>query len=137
MKKRRRKKPTVARVRRATLALWSQAVRARANHRCEICGCVDGSVNLKGNPRRLNAHHVEDRSNHALRFSYQNGVALCPSCHKFGRDSAHRSPITFIDWLKSNRPTSYDYIKARRTDATPDRERLAELALELRSILHE
>lgn len=136
-KKGARKKPTTARIRRATLALWSRAVRARAGGRCEVCKCEDGSPNEKGNPRRINAHHIEDRSNQALRFCIMNGVALCPTCHKFGRDSAHRSPITFIEWLKRNRPASLEHIRQHRTDPSPTREQLAVLADELRSILHE
>jgi len=139
MKRKRRgpKKVSTPRLRRATLTLWSRAVRAAAGGKCEVCGCADGSLNDKGNPRRLNAHHIEDKACQALRFDPMNGVALCPTCHKFGPDSAHRSPLWFMEWLRNNRPVRYMYVKENRTASPPSRERLVELAQTLRSILHE
>lgn len=137
MKHRRKKKQTTAKVRRLTLALWSRAVRARAGGKCEVCGCVDGSPNAKGNPRRLNAHHIEDRANQALRFDIQNGVALCPTCHKFGRDSAHKSPMWFMLWLSGHARDRYEDVFARRNLPPPDRARIEVLRDELTKYLGE
>jgi len=55
-------------------AQWREAVYARDRWTCRKCG--DGAG---GN---LNAHHVLNFSEHrALRFSTENGVTLCETCH--------------------------------------------------------
>jgi len=117
----RKKKVTLAKVRRLTLALWSKKVRQRAEDKCEVCGKPEGFINPKGNPVHLNAHHIEDKANQRLRFDIDNGIALCPSCHKFGRDSAHRSPIWFVEWLLRYATPRYSYVLAHRKEPPPDR----------------
>lgn len=116
-----------AKVRRLTLVAWSKAVRARAGHKCEVCGRAHGDLNPKGNPIRLNAHHIEDKANQTLRFDIDNGVCLCPTCHKFGHDSAHRSPIWFVQWLERYLPARFGHVWAMRNAAPPGPEGVAEL----------
>jgi hypothetical protein len=125
------KRPKLARVRRLTLAAWSRAVRARAGNKCECCGRVDGLPNAKGNPVRLNAHHIEDKANQTLRFDIDNGISLCPLCHKFGFNSAHRSPIWFMEWLKEHLPLRYRHVWALRGTPPPDREGIEALRKKL------
>ena len=51
---------------------WSVAVRARSGGQCERCGSTD----------KLHAHHVKSYADHPdLRFSLDNGIALCIDCH--------------------------------------------------------
>lgn len=64
----------------------------------------------------INAHHIESRKNISLRFDVCNGVALCPTHHKFGIDSAHNAPVWFDQWMRTNRPQTIDYILQHRCD---------------------
>lgn len=55
---------------------WSLAVRTRDNHKCRECGVTKV---------RLHAHHIiflEDCINSKLEFDIDNGITLCPPCHK-------------------------------------------------------
>jgi len=117
MKKQKRAKlPSLSRLRRKAMAMWSESVRSIHGNKCEICGKPHD---------KLNAHHIEPRTNSALRYDIANGAALCPSCHKFGRDSAHRSVLFFYEWLASKRPRTLDYIRGLRTTKVEyDRERI-------------
>lgn len=61
---------------------WRDAVYARDNYTCQICGDAKG-----GN---LQAHHVKDFANHPdLRFVVSNGLTVCQSCH----EKIHLKPI--------------------------------------------
>lgn len=72
---------------------WSMLVKLRADGRCEIETCKKSSY--------LNAHHIFTRKNKAVRWSTDNGVALCPSHHTLSSSfSAHGTPIKFTDWLR-------------------------------------
>lgn len=119
------------------MTLWSQAVRSRAGNKCEVCGRVHGDLNAKGNPIRINAHHIEDKANYALRFDIMNGVALCPTCHRFGQDSAHRSPIWFLEWLKEHLRDRYGHVWAMRATPPPDKEGMDEIVKTLHSYVKE
>ena len=72
------------------LSLWSEAVKIRANYKCEYCG------NLKS----LNSHHIFSRRHRAIRWDIDNGICLCAKHHTLGNFSAHQSPH-FIDWIKA------------------------------------
>ncbi len=55
---------------------WSKAVRERDGHACKDCGKKSG---------RLHAHHIvplEVCLGSSLEFDVDNGVTLCPKCHK-------------------------------------------------------
>lgn len=68
---------------------WSLLVKLKAGNRCEYCG--------KSSP--LNSHHIFSRSKKSVRWDVNNGVCLCVG-HHIGNDfSAHKSPVTFTQWL--------------------------------------
>lgn len=75
--------------------VWRKAVYARDGYECVACGKHGGD---------LNAHHLESYDdNPKLRFSVDNGVTLCPSCHilfhkkyRFGGNTKEQ----FDEWIK-------------------------------------
>lgn len=100
---------------RKALRLWFEVGALLAGPSCAVCGAAHGTLNAKGKPQWLNGHHIEDKNNYALRFDLKNHVHLCPTCHKWGVDSAHRAPVWFIDWLREHRLRQYVYVlHARR-----------------------
>lgn len=48
----------------------------------------------------------------------QNGICLCPRCHKFGPDSAHQS-LVFYEWLRRAKPEQWDYLLHHYDDPDP------------------
>lgn len=106
------------RKRRRLMKLWTEKVHELHDGRCAVCGKKHGFVDpATGKPSYMNAHHIEPRATcAALRYDPMNGILLCPSCHKFGRNSAHKGSIWFITWLIANRKDQYDYIMAHRDD---------------------
>ena len=100
------------------MRMWTEKVHKMHGSKCAICGKVHGEVDPKtGKPSYMNAHHIEPRATcAALRYDPMNGILLCPSCHKFGRNSAHKGTIWFITWLMNNRPEQYKYVMAHRDD---------------------
>lgn len=120
-KKKKTRKPrleSLPKIRRRLMRLWTETVHRMHDGKCAICGKVHGEVDPKtGRPSYMNAHHIEPRATcAALRYDPMNGILLCPSCHKFGRNSAHKGTIWFITWLMNNRRDQYDYIMAHRDD---------------------
>ena len=108
-------------LRRKAMKLWTEKVKDVQGRVCAVCGLANGSSNNKLNKKTgkmgisyLNAHHIEDRSNYALRWDLLNGIALCPSCHEFGKNSAHRAPVWFVDWISDNRPKVLKHIRQFR-----------------------
>ena len=83
-----------------TLREWSKAIRER-DGKCLVCGKTT----------HLNAHHLLDKKQYK-EFSLLliNGISLCPSCHVFGRYSAHRNGIWFTHWLRKFAPEHYDWV---------------------------
>lgn len=84
-------------------SLWREVVAKRAGNKCEVCGasrpCKDN-----GESGHLHPHHIFGRRMFRLRFDADNGVYLCPSCHKFSSEfSAHETPMMFGRWLEQNR----------------------------------
>lgn len=73
--------------------LWSKIVKLRAGNKCEYCSKKEG----------LNSHHIFSRSNMCVRWDLENGVCLCVSHHVFGNMSAHKAPLEFAEWLKTER----------------------------------
>lgn len=81
------------------LANWSKRVRITGV--CAICGRTD----------HLQAHHILPKEYYrTLKFDLNNGIPLCPTCHKYGALSAHRNPIYFSDWLLRNNPEQHQFV---------------------------
>ncbi len=56
--------------------VWSKSVRDRDENICQDCGIEE---------KRMHAHHIvplEECLNSCLEFDINNGVTLCPKCHK-------------------------------------------------------
>jgi 5-methylcytosine-specific restriction endonuclease McrA len=86
---------------------WAAIVHGYYNGHCAICG----KENSKDAP--LNAHHIMPRQMFSgLRFDPQNGIALCPKCHKMGKWSAHKGGIWFAEWLRNHAPEKYQHCLA-------------------------
>jgi hypothetical protein len=64
---------------------WRTAVINRANHKCEYPDC---SINFT----QLHPHHLYSRRYVTMRYNIDAGIALCPSHHVMGGDSAHLDP---------------------------------------------
>ena len=66
---------------------WRKAVLVRADYTCRCCGARGGT---------LQAHHLDNYADHPdRRFDVENGVALCPPCHRsFHRIYGQRSKTT-------------------------------------------
>jgi len=75
--------------------LWSEIVKQRAANVCEYKACSKTTY--------LNAHHIFSRSNLSVRWDLDNGICLCSGHHTLTNNSAHKSPIEFIEWLKQRR----------------------------------
>ena len=79
---------------------WSLLVKLKAGNRCEVFNCRK--------MKQLNSHHIFTRRNKAVRWSLDNGIALCPSHHTLSSSfSAHGTPIKFTDFLKNYRGENY------------------------------
>lgn len=79
---------------------WSSLVKLKAGNKCEVFNC--------GKTKFLNSHHIFTRRNKAVRWSLDNGIALCPSHHTLSSSfSAHGTPIKFTDFLKKYRGKNY------------------------------
>ena len=86
--------------------LWSQVVRKRAGNRCEF-GEFYGTPCSAG---FLNAHHIEDKRNKALRFEPANGLCGCPGHHKFYDESGHKSFVSVYKYMSQKRLADMLYL---------------------------
>ena len=68
---------------------------------CQICGAHD---------KRLNAHHLVPKNFEKWRLDMENGITLCVHCHQFGKFSAHKNPLWFAQWMRTNK--NYIFLKA-------------------------
>jgi len=83
---------------RKSLAQWSKDVRDRDGNKCVVCGKTE----------YIQSHHLIPKERFKqFMFEIDNGIALCPSCHKYGSYSFHRNPLWACDWLQKNRPQLY------------------------------
>ena len=87
---------------------WSDAIKRRANQRCEVCGKTD----------TLNSHHIVGRRNLATRWDIQNGVCLCAGCHTFKTQSAHQDPVWFTKWLEDKRSKDLKHLEEIKNTIT-------------------
>ena len=109
------KKKNLSKLRKKALKLWTDIVKLR-DGKCLLCGIKNGELNKNSKPAWLNAHHIEDKMNYSTRFDPINGIAVCPGCHRFCKDSAHRSPVWFLNWLSINRPETITYLLKARNE---------------------
>jgi len=115
MKKKSEKKKkleSIPKINRRLFRLWSEAVRDRAMLKCEYCKIENKAINVNGVSTKLDSHHLISRKvkDLPLKFDINNGICLCPICHKWGIPSFHRDPITTITWLMKNSPERYNYV---------------------------
>jgi len=87
------KHPTARQQDKKILILWAKLVKLRAGNRCEKCGAT----------KFLQSHHIYGRTNYNCRYDPDNGACLCPGDHKWRRDSAHNSPLEFIELMITKR----------------------------------
>jgi hypothetical protein len=67
---------------------WRDLIFKRDNYTCQKCYQAGG---------QLRAHHVENFADHKLvRFSVNNGITLCVSCHEEFHQKYGLSNLTFI-----------------------------------------
>ena len=115
MKSKSPKKPKVeniGKIHRRLFKLWSEAVRDKANHSCEVCGIHRGENNVNNKPTKIDAHHLYSRNikDCPIKFDIRNGIAVDPICHKFGEKSFHKCPIFTSEWLKKNSPERFEFV---------------------------
>jgi len=84
---------------------WALAVKKR-DKSCVICG----------ETKRLNAHHMFPREIKETRWLLENGISLCPGCHRFRINSAHRNPLWFYVQVEDEVLDLYKKINAEGLD---------------------
>ena len=123
-KMKRKKLPSLTTLKKKALRLWSQQVRMMHGDVCAICGQPH---------QKLNAHHIESKTNYIFRFDVLDGIALCPEHHVFGRNAVHKG-IFFYEWLQEHRPQVIAYLRRRREETIKyDRDTLNEVIERLSS----
>ena len=74
---------------------WRKSVYERDRYTCQCCG----DKSAKGNPVKLNAHHIQNRKdNPENRYDIDNGITLCESCHtqfhsEYGKSNNTKSQL--------------------------------------------
>ncbi len=85
---------------------WRIDIMSEYNGECVICG----------NKIRPNAHHIIPRTFKETRWDVKNGIILCPLHHRFGKFSAHKNALWFINWLRANEEDKYKYLSCIMDD---------------------
>jgi len=109
-----------AKIRRRLLRLWKEKVRWGWKNQCGVCGRKDKELLPNGKLAILNCHHIESERNQVTRYDPVNGILLCPSHHKFGKESFHRSAVWSMAWLKKFHPWILSLVERKRMMAAPD-----------------
>ena len=81
---------------------------------CQKCGSVN----------HLQVHHLLPRKLYPqLLLEEWNLVVLCPKCHNFCRESAHKDGLAFAIWLEQAFPEKWDAVKNYLNESfvTPDK----------------
>lgn len=112
MKTKKQKLDSLPKIHRRLFKIWSEKVRARSNETCEYCGIKKGEINKNGKATKIDAHHLYSRNirNCPLKWDINNGISLCPICHKWGDLAFHKSPVTTIEWLRLNKSDRFNYV---------------------------
>lgn len=116
MKKKKEKKKKlehIPKINRRLFKLWSEFVRSRVGFSCEYCGIKRGDINENGVKIKVDAHHLMNRNvkDCPLKWAPENGISLCPRCHKFSQDdSFHLNPVSTITWMLKTHPDRIDYV---------------------------
>ena len=120
----------IRKLRNKALKLWAVAVKVRAGFVCEYPGC--------GATEMLNNHHIESRSNRALRLALENGVCACVIHHKWGKEAFHRSFVAAYKCLTQKRQSDLDcLIKHYLDDLVETKEYLEAKIQEFTIIINE
>ena len=73
---------------------WAKKIKEKYGNRCIVCA----------ETKYINAHHIIPRQKKEFRHDLRNGIALCPSHHRFSFTfSAHQNPYIFYSWLAKHR----------------------------------
>ena len=87
---------------------WSLNVRGR-DLRCQICRAAGG----------LEAHHVYPKGTYPdLRFVLDNGLALCPPCHREWHSASTSHRCWWEKWWPERHAVIRGLISARRVPGT-------------------
>ena len=106
MKNEKKKLPSILKLKKLADKIWSSKVDAIWGSKCAVCGATDN----------LNSHHIEPRTaNAAIRWEQFNGIRLCVTHHKYGKDAAHKSCIFFYEFLFQNAPSLIETIRPLRS----------------------
>ena len=82
------------------LTLWSLIIRQRAGG-CELCNKEADYDRFGRMVKGMDAHHIVGRNNYLHRYSLNNGISLCKSCHAFNREwSPHYDYNSVIGFQK-------------------------------------
>lgn len=91
------KKPSLRKLDKA----WADEIKKRDNYKCAVCG----------NTKTLNSHHILPKHGYKeYRHDLKNGITLCVTCHKFGRNSAHKNALAFTEFIAMYRTDQYYYL---------------------------
>lgn len=77
-----------------------------------------------GRTEYLQVHHLLPRKLYQqLLLEEWNLVVLCPRCHTFCRESAHKDGLAFAIWLENNFPEKWNAAKKYLNDSfvSPDK----------------
>ena len=76
-------------------ALLRQAVLLRDGNTCRRCGAGKKS----GRGGGIQAAHILPKGTwRSMRYDMENGIALCASCHIYGKGAWHKDPDAAIRW---------------------------------------
>jgi len=115
-KVKRKKVEPKPKIRRRLLALWSKKCLTAHDYTCMVCGVKkaeagtepDGITTVK----KIDCHHIvgKESRNSFLKFHRRNAAWVCPKCHKFGNNSAHRNAVFFINFIQTHRPEDWRFL---------------------------
>jgi hypothetical protein len=88
---------------------FKELVCIRDSYQCQMC-----YRSLSETPKSRHVHHViaNTKKYKDLSTNPLNGVLLCPYHHKFSPDSPHQNAFYFIWWLKNNKLSQFEFLKA-------------------------
>lgn len=86
---------------------WKKEVKLRDNYCCQMC-----EKDLKDTPASQHPHHIIPNlpQYKELSTDIENGILLCPYCHKWSRESPHLNALYFNYWLSIKKPLQYNYL---------------------------